>query len=217
MSHGARLPVADAGLELRLIHIDDVPESVLHPRSPEEHNRIIRFRFMHHRRRYLMGRFMIRQMLADWSGIAADALRFGEIGIGKPVLLDTPDIYFNLSYADNAVLIGVTRRGSLGVDVEDRRHLPDARDLAENIFDMPERLALRDKLCGVSESDLFLSGWTRKEACLKAAGTGLSLDPVGVSTGLELTRRKVQMADTLQVQVETMIVGTRIMSWATTI
>ncbi|MFX8762603.1 4'-phosphopantetheinyl transferase superfamily protein, partial [Acinetobacter baumannii] len=32
--------------------------------------------------------------------------------------------------------------------------------------------------------DLFYTGWTRKEACLKALGTGLSLDPREVHVGL---------------------------------
>ena len=37
----------------------------------------------------------------------------------------------------------------------------------------------------------FLLGWTRKEACMKAAGCGLQVEPSAIETGLSAAPRRV--------------------------
>lgn len=152
-------------------------------------------------------------MLADWSGLPAAQLRFGQSGNGKPILLDRPALHFNLSYADQAILIGVSQQAQLGVDIERRRPFPEARMLAEDIFDRQEQAALRHG-SSLPESDLFLCGWTRKEACLKASAHGLALNPASISTGLETGPRDVGIAHGA-CRVETSMDDQHIISWAT--
>jgi 4'-phosphopantetheinyl transferase len=160
---------------------------------------------------------MLRRMLAEWSGLAAGSLRFGETGNGKPILLDRPDLHFNLSYSDEVILIGVTQQNRLGVDIEWRRAFPEGRALAEHCFDEAEQAALRQGRPGRSESDLFLCGWTRKEACVKASALGLTQDPAKVITGLDTGSRKVMISKFLSTQVETLVQDHYIISWATVI
>lgn len=213
MPDGTVLP-ADPGLELRLIDIRDLPDDAIHAQSRQEYERAARFHFVRHRHRYLAGRYSLRIILSDWTGIAPASLRFGERGKGKPVLLDRPDIHFNLSYSDETILIGVTRENELGVDIERRRPFPDARALAEACFDKAEQAALRDPRSAMTEGDRFLCGWTRKEAALKAAALGLVHDPQQISTGIEAAPRKLTIGKSVRVAVNTMITDEHMISWA---
>lgn len=203
-----------ADIELRLVDLADIPENALRPQSRQESVRAARFQFARHRHRYLAGRFMLRQMLADWSGLAPASLRFTEIGNGKPILLDVPCLHFNLSYADDAILIGVTRQSRIGVDIERRRPFPAALALAQECFDRVEQTALRQARSDTAQSDLFLCGWTRKEACLKAAALGLAHDPALIVTGLEPRAREVTITPSLHTQVETLVRERYMLSWA---
>ena len=74
-------------------------------------------------------------------------------------------------------MIGVSAHGPIGVDLEIVRPLEDAALLAEECFTEQERRDWAES--GPESSDqAFLWRWTRKEACVKALGLGLSL-PLG--------------------------------------
>ncbi|WP_022681754.1 4'-phosphopantetheinyl transferase family protein [Sphingobium bisphenolivorans] len=212
MSHvGALLP-GPPGMELRLFDVRHMPAAA--PQSGQERLRAARFLFDRHRHRYLAGRFALRCILSDWTGIPAPALRFAEYGRGKPMLLDRPEIRFNLSYADENVLIGVSAKSDLGVDIERRRPFPDARALAEDCFDGEEQAALHATSSARDESDLFLCGWTRKEAAFKAAALGIVDDPASIATGIEPAYRELPIGGCLRAGVSTMVTDRHMISWA---
>jgi len=97
---------------------------------------------------------------------------------GKPELPGTSDLGkldFNLSHSGDIALIGVSRCGSIGVDVERWERGADHLTLAQQFFSGVELEALRgladrpdDVVAG------FFAGWTRKEAYLKATGHGVT-------------------------------------------
>jgi 4'-phosphopantetheinyl transferase len=102
---------------------------------------------------------------------------------GKPQLASGP--IFNFSDSGNlgclAVLISGAR--SLGIDIEEMKPC-DHLKLGERYFSRAEF----DRLQALDVSDhaaAFFRGWTRKEAFLKAVGTGLStrLDAFETSMG----------------------------------
>jgi 4'-phosphopantetheinyl transferase len=140
-----------------------------------------------HGRRYRTARGLLRLLLGGYLGRAAATLRFAYGPAGKPRLVDAnePDpLEFNLSHSADWVLIGVTRTGPIGVDLEARRPIPEHPELARQNFARGEIAALaalppHDRLEG------FFRCWTRKEAIIKAVGTGLSmpLDQFEVSVG----------------------------------
>jgi 4'-phosphopantetheinyl transferase len=45
-----------------------------------------------------------------------------------------------------------------------------------------------------SAREAFFRCWTRKEACLKAVGCGLSLEPSGIEVGVGSSRQRVELA-----------------------
>lgn len=145
--------------------------------SDEERTRAARFRFPVHRDRFVAGRGIQRLLLARYLPVPPDALRYRQAAYGKPEL-DGPGagtgLRFNVSNADDGLLVAVARGRELGVDLERLRPMPDGRDIAKRFFSEPENEAF----AAIPEErrDLaFFTCWTRKEAFIKAVGEGLSM------------------------------------------
>jgi 4'-phosphopantetheinyl transferase len=145
-----------ATLDARAIHVWRIPYALSQRRAP------------------------LRAMLGAYLGIPADAVALDEDAHGKPRLATapsrasgTPALDFNWSHSGDYALIGLSRGGALGVDIErfgkDRRAL----EIARRFFDPAEADALAT-LDARARDDAFIGLWCAKEAVLKAAGEGLS-------------------------------------------
>lgn len=144
--------------------------------EPAEIERAYRFRFDRHRRRFIVGRGVLRTLLGRYLGVDPRSLGFRYGEKGKPCLAPgwNEDLSFNLSHSSELALYGFGHRLELGIDVERRRELPGAEDIAERFFSEPERSALR-RVAPEAKSEAFFNCWTRKEAYIKATGDGLSM------------------------------------------
>jgi 4'-phosphopantetheinyl transferase len=162
--------------------------------SAAERARAGRFVFDRDRRRYLAAHVALRRLLAEATGIAASDLVFDEGPHGKPYLPDPAAPSFNLSHSGDVALIGIGPPGlEIGVDVELRRTMSDALQLAERHFAPAEIDALRSTPPDQCDH-AFLRAWTRKEACLKAIGSGLSIAPHTFDAGIAAAERVVSIA-----------------------
>ncbi len=135
----------------------------------------------------------MRELLAARTGVPAAALVFEEGPFGKPVLSNPARCAFNMSHSEDVALIAMADTGEIGVDVEMLRPMPDAAALARQNFSASEN----DELASTPQGDqalAFLLGWTRKEACLKAIGSGLSIAPNIFTAGLGMGPRSVAIA-----------------------
>jgi 4'-phosphopantetheinyl transferase len=185
----ARALVSAGGVTLEGVHVwalspDDAPrfEGLL---SDEEHARAARFRFEVDRRRHVVGVGAVRAAAGALLGDDPRALRFEAGEHGKPRLIARPTIYTNVSHSGAWVLVALCRGHELGVDVEAHREL-DARELAREVFTDAERRQLESFAPdGVRARHAFFRTWARKEAVLKAWGTGLSLAASRVEVGLD--------------------------------
>lgn len=144
--------------------------------APAEQARAARFRQAADRRRHVVARSVLKTTLAERLGRAPHALRFETGPFGKPALAadlaarDAAPLHFNLSHSGDLALIALAPV-PVGVDLE--RDTPvDAQALAQAWFTPAEQARL------AQGQDDFLSLWTAREAVLKAAGTGLSADPM---------------------------------------
>jgi 4'-phosphopantetheinyl transferase len=141
--------------------------------SSDERARAARFRFARDRDRYVVGRGLLRRLLAGYLGIEPVAVAFRYGAHDKPEL-DGRAPAFNVSHSGPVGLFAFVNVGEIGVDVELDREQPDHEQIAERFFSPAEREALR-ALPAALRSYGFLSCWTRKEAFVKARGDGLSL------------------------------------------
>jgi 4'-phosphopantetheinyl transferase len=164
--------------------------------SDAERERAARFVFERDRRRYLAAHCALRQLLSARTGTPAAALTFREGPFGKPSLSHEPRCAFNMSHSEDVALIAMAdagESGEIGVDVEMLRPMLDAIALARQNFSVSECDELAATKPG-GQALAFLLGWTRKEACLKAIGSGLSIAPNIFTAGLTMEPRSVQIA-----------------------
>lgn len=143
--------------------------------SPDEAARADRFRFDRHRRRYVVGRGVLRTLLGRYLDRSPTEISFRYGPNEKPYLSESgQNLEFNLSNSDDLAVVAFTRDREVGADVEKLRPLPDALDIAERFFSAGERQVL----AAVPEAEreqAFFRAWTRKEAYLKAVGTGITV------------------------------------------
>jgi len=146
--------------------------------SADEEQRMRRFRFDDDRRRYLIGRGLLRRLLGRYLELAPHQLRFDYTPFGKPHLasgLVQRPLQFNVSHSGELLLIAIAAAGrTVGVDVEQIRPDVEVGAIAAHFFSPNEQSAL-GKLAGGPQVDAFFTCWTRKEAYIKAKGEGLSL------------------------------------------
>ncbi len=141
--------------------------------SAEERERAARFRFEADADRFAAGRGALRVVLGHWLGLAPEAVRFGSLPNGKPVLAGHAEPQFNVSHSGEWALIAVAHGRRVGVDVERVRDDADSGEIARRYFSANEADAL-GRLSAEAQPEAFFRCWTRKEAYIKARGDGLS-------------------------------------------
>lgn len=142
-----------------------------------ERARLGRFRRDADRARYLAAHALTRIVLAGAVGVPAGALVFDRTcrcgaPHGKPVLPGGPG--FSLTHAGDLVGVAVHPGGAVGLDVEQVRALTDLAAMAAHACS-PQETA--------PDADAFFTLWTRKEALLKAVGTGLATPMSAITLG----------------------------------
>lgn len=171
------------------VGIDWFPEQIVELEqalSRDELERADRFHFAVDRMRYVVGRGVLRQLLARGLSTRPEALRFDYSGFGKPGMatgVARSQLQFNLSHSGDIVLIGLTVGRALGIDVERMRTDLAVEKIAQRFFSPRERAALATLEPG-RQADGFFTCWTRKEAYIKAHGEGLSLPLDGFDVSL---------------------------------
>lgn len=152
--------------------------------NDEELARARRMRSLEVREQTLVGRAVCRKFLGAYLNQDPARLEFDQTGMGKPILHGRPELHFNLTHSHGIALLAITRLAEVGVDIELVRLLPNTRFLAERFFSGREASEL-SAYQGEELAQVFFQTWTRKEAFLKANGSGIGfgLDRVEVSFG----------------------------------
>lgn len=143
--------------------------------SSTEQARAARLRIDRARDQFVVRRGMLRVILGHYLGRRPVELDFQYGPYGKPELAPSANdrsLTFNLSDSYGIALYAVTRDCTLGVDVEQVREHRRHVELADRYFAVAEREELH-RLPARARRRAFYNGWTRKEAYVKAIGTGL--------------------------------------------
>ena len=141
----------------------------------DERQRACRFRFARDRRRYVVARGRLRQLLGARLGTHPRSVALTCGAHGKPCLAPgsaAMDLRFNVSHSGDLALFAFCRGREVGVDVEAVGPMQDNDAVARHFFSRSELQAYR--ALPPRDRDLgFFTCWTRKEAYLKALGGGL--------------------------------------------
>ena len=123
------------------------------------------------RLRFSAGRWLVRRVLARRLGCTEAEVELAVGAHGRPSLA-AGGIDFNLSHAGSLVVLAVgTVR--VGIDVETTNRSRDWHAIARRFFSPVEFAAI--EACDEAERrTAFFRAWTRKEAFVKALGTGLA-------------------------------------------
>ncbi len=125
------------------------------------------------------------------------ALKPTEIKIGynlykKPILLDTEyKIDFNISHSDNYIVMVIDYNADVGIDIERINYEVNPQELGEHVFSHKELSLIGNDI------DAFFIIWTKKEALIKAIGTGF-LDDTYKTTQLTLDKYE-SLANNIQI------------------
>jgi 4'-phosphopantetheinyl transferase len=185
-------------------HLDDNPS--LLPRleatlTGDELARADRFVFETDRKRFVLARGMLRELLGTYLLIAPTEIRL-RYGIhGKPAV-DAPTggslLEFNLSHSNNIAVYAFSWGRELGIDVEQFRPDIARAEIARRYFSMRE-IAELNALPPELRTEGFFLCWTRKEAYIKAKGEGLHIPldsfDVSLSPGQPVTLSSRDEAD----------------------
>jgi 4'-phosphopantetheinyl transferase len=153
--------------------------------TPDELRRAARFIVEAPRRQFVFCRALVRHLAGACLAVAPETLDIGVLPLGKPFVRQPASpraLDFNLSHSGGLAAVALARGRQVGVDLELARPLDDMPALARRIFS-PDELEALQALPAAEQREAFYTGWSRKEAYLKATGDGLTggMREVGVS------------------------------------
>jgi 4'-phosphopantetheinyl transferase len=123
-------------------------------------------------RRFVACRAGVRRILASRTSVDPATIRFCYGRHGRPYLADNPlDLRFSVSHTSGHAVVAVTRQRDAGIDIEVIRRIDHLDSLAQRYLspvEIEQLARAHDRVLG------FWKVWTRKEAYVKALGTGLS-------------------------------------------
>lgn len=131
------------------------------------------------RKRFVTGRFLLRQALSSVLGEDASSYTFRQNPNGKPLLLNGPErvdgagLDFSVSHAGEAVAVAVSTEGRVGLDVE--RFQPLAPEAVAAAFSQNE-LEKLGSLPQNKRDNASIAAWSAKEAITKLLGCPDGLD-----------------------------------------
>jgi 4'-phosphopantetheinyl transferase len=113
---------------------------------------------------------MLRQILARKLGITPGEVTYTVAEKGKPGIAGDA-LYFNISHTRDAFALAVSESSPVGIDLEKVNRNFSFVPIVKRFFSEEEAGFILNH--EVESRDLFFMLWTRKEALLKAFGTGI--------------------------------------------
>lgn len=138
--------------------------------SDKEQERRSRFLTPDDFKTYGISHGILRLILSFYTNSDPDKLSY-YYGINNKPGIPKDPVFFNLTHTKNAFAIAVTRNHYIGIDLEEINSGIEIKAIASNYFGLKERDYIFHSEKEAFER--FFLIWTRKEALLKALGTGI--------------------------------------------
>jgi 4'-phosphopantetheinyl transferase len=143
--------------------------------SADERSRHRRFRCADAAHQYLLAHGMLRTVLSRYADVPPAGWQFAYGEHGRPEIANPPymALRFNLTHTAGLIACVIARNRACGIDAEHciaRRHL---LSIARRMFSAQECAAL-ERAGDDARLEGFYTGWTLREAYVKARGIGIS-------------------------------------------
>lgn len=142
-----------------------------------------RFRSEADKETYLYCHTLLRLSLSKKLGKHPDELLFLSGRYNKPIL-ESGNLHFNISHTRDSFAFAVSEHSRVGIDLEKTDRKINFKSIAKRFFSRDENEFISEYANDSPERFFLL--WTRKEALLKALGTGI----INFPTRLEVYRDK---------------------------
>jgi 4'-phosphopantetheinyl transferase len=140
----------------------------------DEAERYQRFTRPQRQRQFLLGRILLRSLLAQILNVApADVLLSERLGLAPLLQGVGAKPYFSLSHSGEWIACALSEQMAVGLDIEVLNPERDLLALSEQALD-PDEVALVRGLQGEARVKMFYQCWSRKEALYKLASTDSS-------------------------------------------
>lgn len=167
-----KIHIWSASLELPEHEIDALNTSL----SAAERSRAERFRFPHHRRRFIAARGILRALLSRYLESSPADIQIHVAADGKPFIpVHSRPLYFNLSHSGDRAVYGFSLHSEIGVDIEQLRPCDHFEQISHTFFRPEEMAYIANAVSDEERISNFFRLWTRKEACIKYSGRGLRI------------------------------------------
>ena len=160
-----------ARLEIDLARVARLQEIL----SPDERSRAARYRNPRDGHRFIVRRASLRRGVSACVGVAPRQIVFGYGPTGKPFVREPSSarsLRFNLAHSAGLAVYACGAGHPVGIDIERARRHGDLDDVASRFFSPDERVKLAS-LPRSARTVAFYRCWTRKEAYVKAIGSGI--------------------------------------------
>ena len=142
--------------------------------SIDEKERARAFQFAEDRHEFVTAHVLPRRALSHHFPLAPHEWQFEAGANGKPRLLRSPGLRFNLSHTKDLVMCAISSGIEVGIDTEPRTRSKEIEEIASQLLSLIEAQQMQH-LSEQDKCDRFVDLWTGKEAFTKACGLGLSL------------------------------------------
>jgi 4'-phosphopantetheinyl transferase len=125
---------------------------------------------------FINSRYALRKILSLYTRQSIPSIKFNYGINGKPFLLQsgkTSSIGFNISHSENLAVVALIKYGHIGVDLEYFHQIGSMDWVIKQYFSVNDQVFFSN-LSENQKAATFFNAWTKKEACGKAIGTGLS-------------------------------------------
>lgn len=164
-------------IHIWLIYLPNVLNEVCEFLSEDERLKLLSFKFNKERINSCRSRGVLRDLLGKYTSVRPKNIEFSYNSYGKP-FLNFPakeKIFFNVSHSKDYALMAFCLNTDLGVDIEYMQDI-DYVDMSNRFFSRQEQIYLKNSPVPLQKS-IFYKIWTKREALLKAAGTGFIDSP----------------------------------------
>lgn len=179
---------------------NEVTPDLVNILSKEEKTRYLNYKYIKDKNRFLKSASMLRILLSLYTGILLEKLIISrkcnecDRNHGKPILINSREINFSLSYSKNIVVIGIYKNFEIGVDIEWINNDFPCEEVIQSILSYEE--LKKHNVLGTNEKlKNFYFYWTIKESLTKATGQGLNVGFNNISIERDNNYESIQVVN----------------------